>query len=90
MPSDDLPVTCQSDQEGKFTVGPMRPGRYQVVARLEGHVLLDARRFWRRQQGRQPWASPRGKRGGPSARPGRLAHGRSAGVRGRLVSGRER
>jgi protocatechuate 3,4-dioxygenase beta subunit len=42
MPSNDLPVTCQSDQEGKFTVGPMRPGRYQVVARLEGHVLLDA------------------------------------------------
>jgi protocatechuate 3,4-dioxygenase beta subunit len=42
MPSDDLPVTCQSDQEGKFTVGPMRPGRYQVVARLEGYVLLDA------------------------------------------------
>ena len=41
-PSDDLPVTCQSDQEGKFTVGPMRPGRYQVVARLEGHILLDA------------------------------------------------
>ena len=42
MPSDDLPVTCQSDQEGKFTVGPVRPGRYQVVARLEGYVLLDA------------------------------------------------
>jgi len=42
MPSDDLPVTCQSDQEGKFFAGPMRPGRYQVVARLEGHVLLDA------------------------------------------------
>jgi protocatechuate 3,4-dioxygenase beta subunit len=42
MPSDDLPVTCQSDEEGKFTVGPMRPGRYQVLARLEGHILLDA------------------------------------------------
>jgi len=42
MPSDDLPMTCQSDQEGKFIVGPIRPGRYQVLARLEGHVLLDA------------------------------------------------
>ena len=42
MPSDDLPVTCQTDQDGKFTVGPMRPGHYQVIARLEGHVLLDA------------------------------------------------
>jgi hypothetical protein len=45
MPSDDLPVTCQSDEEGKFTLGPMRPGRYQVLARLEGHVLLDAPEF---------------------------------------------
>ncbi|HJX54834.1 MAG TPA: carboxypeptidase-like regulatory domain-containing protein [Polyangia bacterium] len=42
MPSDDLPVTCQADEEGKFTVGPIRPGRYQVLARLEGHILLDA------------------------------------------------
>jgi hypothetical protein len=42
IPSDDLPVTCQSDQEGRFTVGPMRPGRYQVFARLDGHVLLNA------------------------------------------------
>jgi protocatechuate 3,4-dioxygenase beta subunit len=45
MPSDDLPVTCQSDEEGKFRVGPMRPGRYQILARLEGHVLLDAPEF---------------------------------------------
>lgn len=42
MPSDDLPVTCQSDEEGKFTVGPIRPGRYQILVRLEGHILLDA------------------------------------------------
>jgi protocatechuate 3,4-dioxygenase beta subunit len=42
MPSDDLPMACQSNSEGKFIVGPMRPGRYQVLARLEGHVLLDA------------------------------------------------
>lgn len=42
MPSDDLPVGCQSDEVGNFIVGPMRPGRYQVLARLEGHILLDA------------------------------------------------
>ena len=42
MPSDDLPVTCKSDEEGKFAVGPIPPGRYQVLARLEGHVLSDA------------------------------------------------
>ena len=42
VPSDDLPVTCRSDEEGKFTVGPLRPGRYQVFARLEGHVPLEA------------------------------------------------
>jgi hypothetical protein len=45
MPSDDLPVTSQSDPEGRFTVGPMRPGRYQVFARLDGHVLLNAPEF---------------------------------------------
>lgn len=42
IPSDDLPSTCQSDEQGRFSVGPLRPGRYQIFARLEGHVLLDA------------------------------------------------
>jgi hypothetical protein len=42
IPSDDLPSSCQSDQQGHFAVGPLRPGRYQIFARLEGHVLLDA------------------------------------------------
>ena len=42
LPSDDLPEACQSDPDGNFTVGPVRPGRYQVLARLEGHISLDA------------------------------------------------
>lgn len=42
IPSDDLPSSCQSDEQGHFSVGPLRPGRYQIFARLEGHVLLDA------------------------------------------------
>ncbi len=42
IPSDDLPSSCQSDEQGRFVVGPLRPGRYQIFARLEGHVLLDA------------------------------------------------
>jgi hypothetical protein len=42
IPSDDLPSSCQSDEQGHFVVGPVRPGRYQIFARLDGHVLLDA------------------------------------------------
>ena len=42
LPSDDLPEACQSDLDGNFTIGPIRPGRYQVLARLEGHILLDS------------------------------------------------
>jgi protocatechuate 3,4-dioxygenase beta subunit len=42
MPSDDLPVSGQSDREGKFRVGPIAPGKYQILARLEGYVVLDA------------------------------------------------
>jgi hypothetical protein len=56
MPSDDLPETCQSDQEGRFSVGPMWPGRYQVLARLEGHVLLDAPELLLGAGGRVPTA----------------------------------
>lgn len=42
MPSDDLPASGQSGRDGKFRVGPMAPGKYQILARLEGYVLLDA------------------------------------------------
>jgi hypothetical protein len=42
MPSDDLPVSGQSGRDGTFQVGPIAPGKYQVLARLEGHVLIDA------------------------------------------------
>ena len=42
IPSDDLPSSCRSDEQGHFLVGPLRPGRYQILARLEGHILLDA------------------------------------------------
>jgi hypothetical protein len=42
IPTDELPSSCQSDERGHFLVGPLRPGRYQIFARLEGHVLLDA------------------------------------------------
>ena len=42
MPSDDLPWSGQSDREGKFRVGPIAPGRYQILARLDGYVILNA------------------------------------------------
>jgi len=67
MPSDDLPVACQSDEEGKFTVGPMRPGRYQVLARLEGTSC------WMRRRSRLP---PETGSSSPQARAGGSRHGR--------------
>ncbi|HEX7599010.1 MAG TPA: carboxypeptidase-like regulatory domain-containing protein [Polyangia bacterium] len=42
MPSDDLPATCKADEQGQFVVGPVRPGRYQLFAKLEGHMQMDA------------------------------------------------
>ena len=42
MPSDDLPVSGQSNREGRYRIGPMAPGKYQVLARMENYVLLDA------------------------------------------------
>ena len=42
MPSDDLPVSGQSGRDGHYRLGPIAPGKHQVLARLEGYVLLDA------------------------------------------------
>ena len=42
MPSDDLPVSGRSGLDGRFRLGPVAPGKHQVLARLEDYVLLDA------------------------------------------------
>jgi len=42
VPSDDLSSTIKGDPSGHFSFGPFAPGRYQLTARLEDYVLLDA------------------------------------------------
>jgi protocatechuate 3,4-dioxygenase beta subunit len=42
MPSDDLPVSGQAGRDGRYRVGPVAPGKHQVLARLDNYVLLDA------------------------------------------------
>ena len=42
MPSDDLPVSGHTGVDGRFRLGPVAPGKHQVLARLEDYVLLDA------------------------------------------------
>jgi protocatechuate 3,4-dioxygenase beta subunit len=42
MPSDDLPISGKSGRDGHFRLGPIAPGKHQVLARLEDYVLLDA------------------------------------------------
>ena len=42
MPSGDLPVSSQSGRDGRFRIGPVAPGKYQILARHEGHVLMNA------------------------------------------------
>ncbi len=42
MPSDDLPVSGQSGRDGRFRLGPVAPGKYQILARLDNYVALDA------------------------------------------------
>jgi hypothetical protein len=42
MPSDDLPVSGQSGRDGRYRLGPVAPGKHQVLARMEDYVLLDA------------------------------------------------
>jgi protocatechuate 3,4-dioxygenase beta subunit len=41
LPSDDLPVSGRSGLDGRFRLGPVAPGKHQVLARLEDHVPLD-------------------------------------------------
>jgi protocatechuate 3,4-dioxygenase beta subunit len=41
LPSDDLPVTGQAGDDGRFRIGPVAPGKYQILARMEDYVLLD-------------------------------------------------
>ncbi len=38
-PSDDAPMNVKTDKDGRFTVGPLVPARYQVWARLAGHAM---------------------------------------------------
>jgi protocatechuate 3,4-dioxygenase beta subunit len=42
MPSDDLPVSGQAGRDGRYRLGPVAPGKYQVLGRMENYVLLDA------------------------------------------------
>jgi len=42
MPFDDLPISGQSGRDGRFELGPVAPGRYQVLARFDDFVLIDA------------------------------------------------
>jgi hypothetical protein len=42
IPTDDLPLYGSSDEKGRFKLGPLSPGNYQLLARLDGYVLTDA------------------------------------------------
>jgi hypothetical protein len=42
IPSDDLPVSGQTGRDGRFRIGPVAPGKYQILAHMEDYVLLDA------------------------------------------------
>ncbi len=42
VPSDDLPASGVADATGHYRIGPVPSGRYQILARAEGHVALDA------------------------------------------------
>jgi hypothetical protein len=39
-PAGDAFEIVRSDQQGRFTIGPVAPGRYQVWARAAGHALV--------------------------------------------------
>jgi hypothetical protein len=38
-PTDDAPTTVKTDKEGRFAVGPLVPGRYQIWARQTAHAM---------------------------------------------------
>ncbi len=42
LPVDDLPELGTTDDRGRFSIGPVPPGRYQLLARAPQHILLDA------------------------------------------------
>jgi protocatechuate 3,4-dioxygenase beta subunit len=42
MPSDDLPEATSADKSGHFTLGPLPPGRYQIIARVPDHVQMES------------------------------------------------
>jgi hypothetical protein len=42
MPSDDLPEAVSADKNGRFTLGPLPPGRYQLIARVPDHVQMES------------------------------------------------
>ena len=70
LPSDDLPVSGRSALDGRFRLGPIAPGKHQVLARLEDYVLLDA---------------PEPQLGGRSKESFELRMARTARVAGRVV-----
>ncbi len=38
-PADDAPPVVKTDGDGRFSVGPLVPGRYQIWARLAAHAM---------------------------------------------------
>jgi protocatechuate 3,4-dioxygenase beta subunit len=42
LPSDDIPLTVETDGGGGFSFGPVQPGRYRILARAPGHVQMDS------------------------------------------------
>jgi uncharacterized GH25 family protein len=43
VPSDDLPASAQADTQGRYRIGPVPSGRYQILPRADGYVPLDPR-----------------------------------------------
>jgi Carboxypeptidase regulatory-like domain len=42
MPSDDLPEAVSADNNGRFAMGPLPPGRYQIIARVPDHTQMES------------------------------------------------